>query len=158
MEINVFFDKGCEGYINGVWLKKLAERILLTQGIGTDVEMGIVITNQKKIRQLNKEYRGKDKPTDVLAFAMFSESSSETNTTFSHPLNGLKHLGEVIVSYPQATIQAEEHLHSIQREVAILLIHGILHLIGYNHTEHEPSQKMATRERAILNAIKGDLH
>jgi probable rRNA maturation factor len=157
MEINVFFDKGCEGYIDGIWLKKIAERILLTQDIGTDIEMGIVITNQKKIRQLNKEYRGKDKPTDVLAFAMFSESSSGPNTTFFHPLDGVKHIGEVIVSYPQATIQAEENLHSIQREVALLLIHGILHLIGYDHTEHQPSLKMATREQAILNTIKGDL-
>jgi rRNA maturation RNase YbeY len=60
----------------------------------------------------------------------------------------------VIISYPQAIRQAEEHRHSINREVAILVIHGILHLLGYDHMEDEPAQQMAARELAVLKTIE----
>jgi probable rRNA maturation factor len=157
METNVFFDEGLEDYLDEVWLKEITERILTTQDIDNDVEIGLVIASQQKVHQLNKAYRGKDKPTDVLSFTMLAESSSETKVAFIHPPDGLKHLGEVILSYPQATIQAEEHLHSIKKEVAILIIHGILHLIGYDHIESEPALQMTTREMAILKTIEGGL-
>lgn len=157
MEINVLFDEGFETYIDDVWLKEIAKMILTIEGTGNDVEMGLVITSQQKVQQLNKAYRGKDKATDVLSFTMLGESSIATKTAFIHPPDGLKHLGEVIISYPQAIIQAEEHLHSIKREVAILIIHGVLHLIGYNHIQCEPAQQMTARELVILEAIEGDL-
>jgi probable rRNA maturation factor len=157
MEINVSFDEGFEGYLDDVWLKETTEKILVTQSIGNDVEMGLVVASQQKVQQLNKTYRGKDKPTDVLSFTMLTKSSDETKAAFIHPPDGFKHLGEVIFSYPQATMQAEEHLHSIKREVTILIIHGILHLIGYDHIENEPAQQMAAKELAILKTIEGGL-
>ena len=93
----------------------------------------------------------------MLSFAMQAEPGDESRAAFTTPPDGIKHLGEVIISYPQATIQADEHHHSIKREVAILIIHGILHLLGYDHIEDEPAQQMAARESAILKTIEGGL-
>ena len=157
MEINILFDEGFEGCLDAGWLKDIAEKVITAQGIGSDIEMGLVIASQQRVRHLNKAYRGKDMPTDVLSFAMFAESSNAAEAAFIHPPDGIKHLGEVIISYPQAIIQAEEHRHSIKREVAILIIHGILHLLGYDHIEDEPAQQMAARELAVLETIKGGL-
>jgi probable rRNA maturation factor len=63
-------------------------------------------------------------------------------------------MGEVIISYPQAVIQAEEHRHPVEKELAILIIHGILHLLGYDHEEPEPERLMRAREEEILNNLK----
>jgi len=157
MEINVLFDESLEGCLNPVWLKDIAERILAAQDTGNDIEMGLVIASQQSVQELNKVYRGKDAPTDVLSFTMQAEPGDESGTAFTAPPDGIKHLGEVIISYPQATIQANEHHHSIKREVSILIIHGILHLLDYDHMEDEPAQQMAARESAILKTIEGGL-
>jgi len=101
------------------------------------------------VQQLNKSYRGKDEPTDVLAFYM-------TSADFIEPPDGVRHLGEVIISYPQAVIQAEEHRHSIKKELAILIIHGVLHLLGYDHEESEQERQMRAREADILSQIGAD--
>ena len=157
MEINVLFDERLEGCLDTIWLKDIAERILTAQGIGNDIEMGLVIASQQKVQELNKLYRGKDAPTDVLSFTMQAEPGDESETGFTTPPDGIKHLGEVIISYPQATKQAEEYHHSIKREVVILVIHGILHLLSYDHIEDEPAQQMAARESVILKTIEGGL-
>ena len=75
--------------------------------------------------------------------------------SFPQPPDGVRHLGEVIISYPQAVIQAEEHQHSVKRELAILIIHGVLHLLGYDHETPELEQQMIAREREILSYIEG---
>ena len=66
----------------------------------------------------------------------------------------MKHLGEVIISYPQAVIQAQERNHSIKRELAILVIHGVLHLLGYDHMEDEEADKIESRQNEILDSLK----
>ena len=70
--------------------------------------------------------------------------------------DGKLHLGEVIISYPQAVIQAEEHRHSVKKEVAILIIHGVLHLLGYDHDEPKRRRQMAAREAEILSNVEED--
>jgi probable rRNA maturation factor len=157
MEINILFDAGLEDCLDAGWIQSIAEQALVAQGVGDDVEMGLVIASQQRVQELNKTYRGKDEPTDVLAFAMLPESSAEQESSFATPPDGMKHLGEVIIGYPQAVKQAEEHMHSIAREVAILIIHGVLHLLGYDHNEPEPAHQMAAREAAILDIVEGGL-
>jgi len=71
------------------------------------------------------------------------------------PPDEIEHLGEVIISYPQAVIQAEEHHHSVKREIAILIIHGVLHLLGYEHDKPELERDMRAREAEILSYIEG---
>ncbi len=158
MEINVLIDDVPEECLEVGWLQRLVEQVLAVQGAGHRVELGLVITSQEKIRQLNRSYRGKDTPTDVLAFAMLpAEGEKEADfSPFVTPPDGIRHLGEVIISYPQAVIQAEEHQHSVNREIAILIIHGVLHLLGYEHDKPELRRQMVTREEEILNQINLD--
>ncbi len=143
------------------WLQSVAEQVLVTQDAGSRLELGLVITNQERVQQLNRSYLGRDEPTDVLAFSMLPEplatGESEASSPFVQPPDGVLHLGEVIVSYPQAVIQAEEHQHSVKREIAILIIHGVLHLLGYEHDKPELEHQMKTREKGILSCIEGEL-
>ena len=150
MEINVLIDGDFEGCPEASWLRRVAEQVLTAQGADSDVELGLVITSQERVRQLNKSYRGKDEPTDVLAFYM----TSAAGEIFVVPPDGVHHLGEVIISFPRAVIQAEEHHHSIKKELAILIIHGVLHLLGYDHEELEQERQMREREAEILSYIE----
>ncbi len=156
MEINVLVDEGLEEYLEVGWLETVAEKVLLAQGADPRTELGLVIASQERIRQLNLSYLGKDEPTDVLAFSLLSESAGD-RAPFVAPPDGIQHLGEVIVSYPQAVIQAEEHHHSVKREIAILIIHGGLHLLGYDHDKPELEYQMRAREAEILSGIEGEL-
>lgn len=157
MEINILFDKGLEDCLDRDWLQDIAEQALIAQGIGNDIEIGLMIASRERVQELNKIYLGRDEPTDVLAFAMLSKSSAEQGLSFATPPDGIKHLGEVIICHPQAVKQAEEHRHSIKKEMAILIIHGVLHLLGYDHDELELARQMAARETAILKIVEGGL-
>jgi len=158
MEINVLVEEDFEECPGADWLRDVAERVLVAQSVGSDVELGLVITSQERVQQLNKDYRGKDAPTDVLAFYMMTagEGKGVESSDFIVPPDGVRHLGEVIISYPQAVMQAEEHQHSIKRELAVLIIHGVLHLLGYDHEELEQEEKMRGREAEILSQVTVD--
>ncbi len=159
MEINVLIDEGLEGCPEVSWLRSVAEQVLVAQRADPEAELGLVIANQEKVQQLNLRYLGKDEPTDVLAFSMLPEPATgeEAKADLPHfvvPPDGVSHLGEVIVSYPQAVIQAEEHRHSVKKEIAILIIHGILHLLGYEHDTPVREHRMRAREAEILSSIE----
>ncbi len=157
MEINVLIDEGLEGCLEVSWLESVVEEVLAARGVDSKAELGLVIVGQERVRQLNLSYLGKDEPTDVLAFAMLAEQPGGDLAPFIAPPDGIKHLGEVIISYPQAVIQAEEHRHSIKREIAILIIHGVLHVLGYDHNKPELEREMRAREAEILSHIEGGL-
>ena len=159
MEINVLVDEGLEGCIDVGWLKKVAEQVLVAQEVSANVELGLFIASGERVRQLNRSYRDKNEPTDVLAFSMLPGQSAQGMTgadfpPFVIPPDGVLHLGEVIISYPQAVTQAEEQQHSVKREIAILLIHGILHLLGFEHNKPALKRKMTAREAEILSYIE----
>ena len=180
VEINVLVDGGFTGCPQKNWLKKMIKQVLVAQGIPTrrsvcppslrdyarrvlwrtsvdaKAELSLVITDQEKIHQLNLVYLEEDRPTDVLSFPMLAESRSKygINSPFVTAPDGKKHLGEVIISYPQAIIQAEEHHHSVEREIAILIIHGVLHLLGYDHKKVGPEKEMRARETEILDSLE----
>jgi probable rRNA maturation factor len=159
MEIDIIFDEGFEGCLDINWLQGIIEAALSAENTGDNVEMSLLITGQEKVHQLNRDFRGKDRPTDVLSFAMQDELPSgenEEDFSFVAPPDGIKHLGEVIISYPQAVIQAQEHGHSVKKEAAVLVIHGVLHLLGYDHIEDEEAEQMEARERVILASIGGE--
>lgn len=156
MEINVSVDESVEAPLEIDWLRSVAKQAVVAQNTGSQVELGLFITSQEKMRQLNRRYRGKDEPTDVLAFSSLEEIGADS-PPFVAPPDGVRHLGEVIISYPQAVTQAEEHQHSTEQELALLIIHGVLHLLGYDHDKPEQERQMRARETEILNSIKGEL-
>ena len=152
MEINVLIDDGFEGCLDMGWLQSVAD-IVLSHEDCLGAELGLVITDQEKIRELHLVHLGEDEPTDVLSFPMLPEAE-EDRADFVAPPDGISHLGEVIISYPQAVIQAEERGHPVEREVATLVVHGILHLLGHDHAEPEEQRRMQQREAKILSVIK----
>ena len=126
------------------WLKAVVNKVLLGEAIDVPVELSILITDDEIVQDLNLKYRRIDKTTDVLAFSM------QEGEVFPIGEDEARQLGEVIISYPQAKRQAAEHNNSIDKEIAILTIHGILHLLGYDHEDDESEHKMLEREQSIL--------
>jgi len=155
MEINVLIDEGLEGCLEIGWLQSIAEQVLIAQNAGSNVELGLVITSQERIQQLNRSYLGRNEPTDVLAFPMLpaTEEIGADLPPFVTPPDGGAHLGEVIISYPQAVIQAEEQHHPIKKEIATLIIHGVLHLLGYKDDKPELKRQMSAKETEILTSM-----
>lgn len=116
--------------------------------ISTQVEVSLVLVDDEYIHQLNRDYRGIDRPTDVLSFAL---DEGEEPDVFDGPEEDL--LGDIIISLPTAFQQAEEYNHSIERELAFLTVHGMLHLLGYDHEDDNARQKMRHQEEAILSNL-----
>ena len=152
-EINVIIEGVFENCPGEDWLRNVAEQAITAEGITSDAELGLVVTGQERVQELNRVYRGKDRPTDVLSFGMAPALEETEATHFVTPPDGILHLGEVIISYPQAVIQAREHEHPIKKEIAILIIHGVLHLCGCDHEKPEPGRLMRMREAEILSQV-----
>jgi probable rRNA maturation factor len=108
-------------------------------------ELSIAVTDDETVRSLNREYAGEDEVTDVLSF------SQREGEEFVSPPEGAPQLGEVIIAYPQATRQAAERGRAATEEVTRLLVHGVLHLLGYDHAEPEEARRMREREEALVN-------
>lgn len=120
---------------------------------GLQCDLSVVITTDPDIRQLNLQYRNVDRPTDVLSF-----ESEEVD-----PESGVRYLGDIVISYPRALQQAENAGHSTLNELSLLLVHGILHLSGYDHDTPERKSIMWKLQDQILshngiklNKISGD--
>jgi probable rRNA maturation factor len=147
-EIEIFVEEEFREVMNGGWVKKIVRQVLKAEGVAPPYEVSLVFTDSETVQKLNRDYRGVDEPTDVLAFYMLPQK--EADSSFALPPDGVTRLGEVIISYPQAVAQAKEQGHSPERELALLVIHGILHLLSYDHEEPDKKSKMRARERELL--------
>ena len=147
-EIEIYVEEEFQGLVDESWVGRIAQTVLKAEEVAPPYEMSLVFTDSETVRRLNRDYRGMDEPTDVLAFYMLPQK--EAADFFALPPDGVTRLGEVIISYPQAVEQAKEQEHSTERELALLIIHGILHLLGYDHEEPEEEAKMRTREKEFL--------
>lgn len=112
-------------------------------------EVGLVITGDRGIQELNRLYRDEDAPTDVLSFP-FADAADE----FVLPPEGPPQIGEIVISFPTARRQAEEAGEPLARALACLVVHGMLHLLGYDHEEPEQEQAMRAREKALLAGLE----
>ena len=147
-EIEISVEEKFLGLVDEEWVKKIAQQVLKAEGVTPPYEVSLAFTDSETVQRLNRDYRDVDEPTDVLAFYMLPQK--EADSSFALPPDNVLHLGEVIISYPQAAEQAREQGHSIERELALLIIHGILHLLGYDHEEPEEESKMREKERELL--------
>jgi len=147
-EIEISVEEGFRGLVEESWAKKIARQVLKAEGVAPPYEVSLVFTDSDTVQRLNRDYRGVDRATDVLAFHMLPQK--EADSSFALPPDGVLHLGEVIISYPQAAEQAKEQGHSVEQELALLIIHGILHLLGYDHEQPEEEQRMRQREKELL--------
>jgi probable rRNA maturation factor len=141
----------CEGveYPEEERLLDDAGRILLALGWG-DGELSIVLGTDDFIQGLNRDYRSKDEPTDVLSFAMQEETESEWDSGAIDE----NVLGDVVISLETAARQAREQGHVLHTELQVLLVHGILHLLGFDHLEPEEAVEMRTEEDRLLKLLE----
>jgi len=143
-----------------ILIKEVIEAALDYEECPYETEINVVLTNNEEIKEINKEYREIDAPTDVLSFPMveFGEPSDfdhveEEQEDCFHPDSGELMLGDIIVSVDKVISQAKEFGHSEKRELGFLIAHSMLHLCGYDHMEEEEREIMEERQRAILDRI-----
>jgi len=132
MEINVFNNYGEIDFDYQKVINDISHVFIIKEQI--EHNMSLVLINNKEIKLMNKQYRDLDYPTDVLSFADEEEG----------------YLGEVFISIDKVKEQAKAYNHSIEREFAFLLTHGILHLLNYDHQDEESKKKMFTKQEEIL--------
>jgi probable rRNA maturation factor len=133
------------------WVRGVGGRVLAAER-APRAEVGVRITGDAVVRRLNRHYRGEDAPTDVLSFAL-----ADAPHDFVLPPGGVLQLGEVVLSLPTARRHARRAGRPLQTEIAHLLVHGLLHLLGYDHEREEDERRMKAREDALLSALENDI-
>lgn len=125
------------------WLERAAQETLLHAQVTPETEMSLVLSNDVRLRELNRQFLDIDEPTDVLSFP-----SDETD-----PESAAPYLGDVIISYERAEIQAQAAGHTIKDELELLVVHGVLHLLGYDHADSEEQQAMWAAQAEVLERL-----
>lgn len=115
-----------------------------------DLEVNVTITGNEEIREINRETRNIDSPTDVLSFPMFE---FEKEGVFLDLFPGETILGDIIISFDRAKEQAEEYGHSIKRELCFLFTHGLLHILGFDHIKEDERLRMEDMQKMILDNL-----
>jgi probable rRNA maturation factor len=139
--ILVSIDDAFADAVDGGRLESLARRALNAEE-APPCELSVTVTDDETVRALNREYAGEDAVTDVLSF------SQREGEALVAPLGATPALGEVVIAYPQAVRQAKG---GVDLEVDWLLVHGVLHLLGYDHAEPEEARRMREREESLVN-------
>jgi probable rRNA maturation factor len=116
---------------------------------GQSGELALVLTDDQSIQELNRDFLGEDTPTDVLSFSALEEAGPFVTA----PEAG-GYLGDVIISYPRAVQQAREQGHAVELELDLLVVHGILHLLGYDHATVEEKALMWSHQESILSGLR----
>jgi len=143
--IQVQIDESFENSVSPDWLRSAAETTLETGGYHSG-EMTLVVTGDEAVRTLNRTYLGIDTSTDVLSFG-------GEPPDFVSPPTVEVYLGDVVISYPQAKKQASAAGHPVESEMALLVVHGVLHLLGYDHVRPEDKAVMWKRQGDILSRL-----
>lgn len=136
---------------------RLVEKVLSEMGEHS-VEVGLTLVGDTEMQGLNRQYRGIDQPTDVLAFPMRGKGKTRGKNNkmsdLGQPDTGHSLLGDIVISVPTARKQAFQQGHSLQREMTVLIIHGLLHLLGYDHERSIFEARMMKRkEKKLLQVV-----
>ncbi|WP_163151565.1 rRNA maturation RNase YbeY [Anoxybacillus sp. MB8] len=128
-------------------IERLLQHAAKEERVPDGAEVSVTFVDNEKIREINRDYRGKDQPTDVISFALeeMGEEEIEIVGVDVPPV-----LGDIIISVPKAREQAEQYGHSFMRELGFLAVHGFLHLLGYDHETEEEEKEMFTKQELIL--------
>ena len=135
------------GEVDEELLRLVTAEALRREKVEGGVALSLVITDDEAVQELNRQFRDVDAPTDVLAFGSGEEGD------FVTPLGESAYLGDVVISYPRAVAQAEEYGQSINRELALLAVHGVLHLLGYDHVDEAGRTEMWARQNEVLESL-----
>jgi len=149
------------GLVEEQWIESVA-RSALGDGCGEPGPLSIVIADDATLSQLNQTYRGLEGTTDVLSFSPSlagayygpNDPARDEHDAFVLPPSERAGLGELVISYAQAERQAEAAGHTVRKELALLLAHGILHLLGYDHENDAEGEKMRERESKLMGRFQ----
>ena len=137
-------------------IRKVIRTALAAEGVDFPCEVDVRVTNDETIHQINREMRQVDRATDVLSFPMFDLTPGELPDPEmdADPGTGLVPLGDMVISWEHVAAQAKEYGHSNRRELAYLVVHSVLHLLGYDHLDEGVEKaRMRAREEAILEEL-----
>lgn len=137
-------------------IKKVVETCFMEENLlKTNLYLNVILTNPETIRKTNKQYRELDKETDVLSFPMFQKDEIDNLIKESQTKQEVVEdvLGDVMVSIPRVIEQANEYGHSVERELAYMIVHGFYHVMGYDHIKEEDKVIMRPKEENILNKL-----
>lgn len=140
MMIEILYNPALDQNIDKALLERAARVTLEDQATPQNTSLSILLTDDAQIQELNREYRDFDAPTDVLSFDVHERD----------PETGFLYLGEIIVSMPYAAKQAQKSGHSLEAEVQLLVVHGVLHLLGHDHAKAKEKAKMWATQAKIL--------
>ncbi|KXZ39685.1 probable rRNA maturation factor [Alkalithermobacter thermoalcaliphilus JW-YL-7 = DSM 7308] len=126
-------------------IKKVIAESLKHEGFSEDIEVSVSFVDNDEIHILNKQYRGVDRPTDVLSFPLLDRESTVI------PNESM--LGDIVISLEKALSQSKEYNHSFDREVAFLVCHSMFHLMGYDHDTEENTKIMRQKEEQVLSKL-----
>ncbi len=148
-----------EGEFPANYDKLLKEAVLKTleyEKINVDLEICISIVGKERIKELNRDFRNIDKATDVLSFPSFDfPDGADKNEVILSDVHNLQmpYLGDVVLCFDVAKKQAYDYGHSLERELAFLTVHSVLHLLGYDHMEEEEEMEMRQKQRDIISLL-----
>lgn len=145
--IYITVDEPYQALIEPDLFERAAQATFQHEGMSIDTSLSIVVTDDEQLHQLNQRFVGIDSPTDVLSFP----------AGYMDPDNNSFYLGDVLISYPRASEQASQAGHSVNAELQLLVVHGILHLAGHDHDEEQDKLNMWTAQGEILSILGADL-
>jgi len=153
IETDIQIDDRFQNDIDARLIEQAISAALAIEGMAGAVEVSVLVTDDATLHQLNRDYRNVDAPTDVLSFADEQENDAAP-TAFVRPPDAPHYLGDLAISYERVVAQAAEYGHSRARELAFLTVHGMLHLLGYDHERGAADQAaMRAREELIMQQL-----
>ena len=141
--------EGCS--LKRAWLRDTVLAVLAAEKVAGALEIDCMLTDDRTIRALNRKYRGIDEATDVLSFAL--DEAGRADNLFPGPPGHAAGMGILVVSYPTAQAQAARKGVNVEEEVRLLLVHGVLHILGYDHGGRVDALAMRRREKEILESL-----
>lgn len=143
-----------EGAVDRHFLETVLAAALAERKVKGPLSVGLVITDDERIKELNLRYRGLDTATDVLSFPLQEYETPELRRDSFPQLPGEPLLlGDIVISYERAVEQAQSFGHSLERELGFLVVHGAMHLLGYDHEDPPEAQHMRQEEEAVLQKL-----
>jgi probable rRNA maturation factor len=160
-EIDVQIFDEFESAVSEQWVREIVSAAVESESSGPETQISVVIADDEVVRDLNRQHRGLDENTDVLSFSFTHQGeyygdeerdavADDEDFVLPPDMSNVESLGEIIISHPQTKRQAEQAGHTVEKELTVLLIHGVLHLLGHDHEESDDEVVMKAAEARVI--------
>jgi probable rRNA maturation factor len=153
IDVDIQIDERFAGEVDSSLIEQAVRAALSAERVSDSIEIGVLVADDATLHALNRDYRGVDAATDVLSFGD-DDDAEPAQAQFVRPPDAPRYLGDLAISYERVVAQAAEYGHSRSRELAYLAVHGLLHLLGYDHERGEADAAlMRAREEAAMELL-----